>query len=98
MTVSGTLAERLRYGENPHQTAAVYADGERPLASLVGAAWQGDSDSQWVGQLRFSFLLVFMTCFFYFMLGLVAELAVKASQMHRGQSARVLVREGHQHG
>jgi hypothetical protein len=72
--------------------------GGYQLASLVGAAWQGDSDSQWVGQLRFSFLLVFMTCFFYFMLGLVAELAVKASQMHRGQSARVLVREGHQHG
>jgi phosphoribosylaminoimidazolecarboxamide formyltransferase/IMP cyclohydrolase len=41
MTVSGTLAERLRYGENPHQTAAVYADGERPLASLVGAQQLG---------------------------------------------------------
>lgn len=72
--------------------------GGYQLASLVAAAWNGDSDSQWVGQLRFSFLLVFMTCFFYFMLGLVAELAVKASQMHRGQSARVLVREGREHG
>lgn len=68
--------------------------GAYQLTSLVYAAFGGDNNSQWTGQLRFSFLLVFMTCFFYFMLGLVAELAVKASGMHRGQSARVLVRKG----
>jgi hypothetical protein len=68
--------------------------GAYQFLSLVVAAFLGDTGSQWTGQLRFSFSLIFMTCFFYFLLGLVAELAVKASQMHRGQSARVLVRAG----
>jgi phosphoribosylaminoimidazolecarboxamide formyltransferase / IMP cyclohydrolase len=30
MTVSGTLRQRLRYGENPHQHAAFYLTGQRP--------------------------------------------------------------------
>ncbi len=30
MTVSGTLRQRLRYGENPHQHAAFYVTGHRP--------------------------------------------------------------------
>lgn len=71
--------------------------GAYQFISLAAAAFSGDTGSQWTGQLRFSFSLVFMTCFFYFLLGLVAELAVKASQMHRGQSARVLVRAGDRH-
>jgi phosphoribosylaminoimidazolecarboxamide formyltransferase/IMP cyclohydrolase len=30
MTVSGTLQQNLRYGENPHQAAAFYVSGNRP--------------------------------------------------------------------
>jgi len=30
MTVAGTLRQTLRYGENPHQQAAFYANGTRP--------------------------------------------------------------------
>jgi phosphoribosylaminoimidazolecarboxamide formyltransferase/IMP cyclohydrolase len=30
MTVAGSLRQTLRYGENPHQAAAFYVDGERP--------------------------------------------------------------------
>jgi phosphoribosylaminoimidazolecarboxamide formyltransferase/IMP cyclohydrolase len=30
MTVTGTLRQTLRYGENPHQAAAFYASGTRP--------------------------------------------------------------------
>lgn len=62
------------------------------LGSLAWLFFQGGANSQWGGQVKFSFLLVFMTCFFYFMLGLVAELAVKASGMHRGRHQRALLR------
>ncbi|MGB5719727.1 MAG: bifunctional phosphoribosylaminoimidazolecarboxamide formyltransferase/IMP cyclohydrolase [Woeseiaceae bacterium] len=34
---SGTLSERLRYGENPHQNAAFYIDQQPPAASLASA-------------------------------------------------------------
>ena len=30
ITVGGTLRQTLRYGENPHQQAALYANGDRP--------------------------------------------------------------------
>ena len=30
MTVTGTLRQTLRYGENPHQRAALYGNGDRP--------------------------------------------------------------------
>jgi phosphoribosylaminoimidazolecarboxamide formyltransferase/IMP cyclohydrolase len=30
LTLSGTLRQTLRYGENPHQSAAFYTSGERP--------------------------------------------------------------------
>jgi phosphoribosylaminoimidazolecarboxamide formyltransferase/IMP cyclohydrolase len=30
LAIAGTLRQRLRYGENPHQDAAFYATGERP--------------------------------------------------------------------
>jgi phosphoribosylaminoimidazolecarboxamide formyltransferase/IMP cyclohydrolase len=30
LTISGTLRQTLRYGENPHQSAAFYANGNRP--------------------------------------------------------------------
>lgn len=34
---SGTLSERLRYGENPHQDAAFYVDQQASPGSLAGA-------------------------------------------------------------
>jgi phosphoribosylaminoimidazolecarboxamide formyltransferase/IMP cyclohydrolase len=34
---SGTLSERLRYGENPHQDAAFYVDQQAPPGSLAAA-------------------------------------------------------------
>jgi len=34
---SGNLAERLRYGENPHQSAAFYVDQQAPAGSLAAA-------------------------------------------------------------
>ena len=34
---SGTLSERLRYGENPHQQAAFYVDQQAPAGSLAAA-------------------------------------------------------------
>jgi len=34
---SGSLSERLRYGENPHQGAAFYIDQQAPLGSLARA-------------------------------------------------------------
>lgn len=34
---SGALAEKLRYGENPHQDAAFYVDQQAPAGSLAGA-------------------------------------------------------------
>ena len=34
---SGTLSERLRYGENPHQNAAFYVDQQAPAGSLATA-------------------------------------------------------------
>ena len=34
---SGSLSERLRYGENPHQDAAFYVDQRQPAGSLASA-------------------------------------------------------------
>ncbi len=34
---SGTLSEKLRYGENPHQDAAFYIDQQAPAGSLAAA-------------------------------------------------------------
>jgi phosphoribosylaminoimidazolecarboxamide formyltransferase/IMP cyclohydrolase len=34
---AGKLAERMRYGENPHQNAAFYVDQQAPAGSLAGA-------------------------------------------------------------
>jgi phosphoribosylaminoimidazolecarboxamide formyltransferase/IMP cyclohydrolase len=38
---AGTLAQRLRYGENPHQTAAFYRDGSRREGVAMAHQWQG---------------------------------------------------------
>ena len=38
---AGTLAQTLRYGENPHQTAAFYADGSGRPGVATAKQWQG---------------------------------------------------------
>jgi phosphoribosylaminoimidazolecarboxamide formyltransferase/IMP cyclohydrolase len=40
-TQSGTLSQTLRYGENPHQQAAVYLTGEKRPGIALGAQLQG---------------------------------------------------------
>ncbi|MFC0279267.1 bifunctional phosphoribosylaminoimidazolecarboxamide formyltransferase/IMP cyclohydrolase [Falsigemmobacter intermedius] len=38
---SGTLAQTLRYGENPHQSAAFYTDGTNRPGVATAKQWQG---------------------------------------------------------
>ena len=38
---AGTLAQGLRYGENPHQAAAFYVDGTRREGVATARQWQG---------------------------------------------------------
>lgn len=38
---AGALAQRLRYGENPHQSAAFYSDGSRRPGVATARQWQG---------------------------------------------------------
>ncbi len=38
---AGTLAQGLRYGENPHQAAAFYVDGSRREGVATAHQWQG---------------------------------------------------------
>ncbi|MFP5480522.1 MAG: bifunctional phosphoribosylaminoimidazolecarboxamide formyltransferase/IMP cyclohydrolase [Alphaproteobacteria bacterium] len=38
---AGKLAQTLRYGENPHQSAAFYADGTRRPGVATARQWQG---------------------------------------------------------
>lgn len=38
---AGTLAQTLRYGENPHQSAAFYRDGSRREGVATAHQWQG---------------------------------------------------------
>ncbi|MDN5785645.1 bifunctional phosphoribosylaminoimidazolecarboxamide formyltransferase/IMP cyclohydrolase [Pseudorhodobacter sp.] len=38
---AGTLAQTLRYGENPHQTAAFYTDGTNRPGVATAKQWQG---------------------------------------------------------
>ncbi|MBC7476554.1 MAG: bifunctional phosphoribosylaminoimidazolecarboxamide formyltransferase/IMP cyclohydrolase [Pseudorhodobacter sp.] len=38
---AGTLAQTLRYGENPHQAAAFYRDGSRREGVATAHQWQG---------------------------------------------------------
>jgi phosphoribosylaminoimidazolecarboxamide formyltransferase / IMP cyclohydrolase len=40
-TFAGTLAQPLRYGENPHQAAAFYTDGSRREGVATAQQWQG---------------------------------------------------------
>lgn len=41
MTVSGSLTQTLRYGENPHQSAAVYSDGSGRAGVVSATQIQG---------------------------------------------------------
>ncbi|MFV0492889.1 MAG: bifunctional phosphoribosylaminoimidazolecarboxamide formyltransferase/IMP cyclohydrolase [Pseudorhodobacter sp.] len=38
---AGTLAQGLRYGENPHQSAAFYTDGSNRVGVATARQWQG---------------------------------------------------------
>lgn len=38
---AGTLAQPLRYGENPHQSAAFYTDGSNRIGVATAHQWQG---------------------------------------------------------
>jgi len=38
---AGTLAQTLRYGENPHQSAAFYTDGSNRAGVATARQWQG---------------------------------------------------------
>jgi phosphoribosylaminoimidazolecarboxamide formyltransferase / IMP cyclohydrolase len=40
-TFAGKLAQTLRYGENPHQSAAFYVDGSRREGVSTARQWQG---------------------------------------------------------
>lgn len=40
-TLAGTLAQTLRYGENPHQSAAFYKDGSDRAGVATAQQWQG---------------------------------------------------------
>lgn len=48
-------------------------------------------DTQWGRTAQILFMLVFMLCAYFVMLGLLAELVVKASGLHRPMRTRVLV-------
>jgi len=61
------------------------------LASCLASQEQINFDSGWGQVAVIVFMLFFMTCLFFVMLGLLAELAVKASGMHRARQHRILV-------
>ena len=61
------------------------------LVSCLAGAEQIDFANGWAQVALIVFMLFFMTSLFFIMLGLLAELAVKASGMHRARRHRVLV-------
>jgi len=61
------------------------------LTYLVWRADNVDFDTQWGRVALVSFILLFMLCAYFLMLGLLAELIVKASGLHRPMSPRMLV-------
>jgi hypothetical protein len=61
------------------------------IATFVATADKIDFQNRWGRAAIVSFILLFMLCVYYVMLGLLAELVVKASGMHRPMHARVLV-------
>ncbi|MBL8857417.1 MAG: glycosyltransferase family 2 protein [Planctomycetes bacterium] len=61
------------------------------VVSLVVAREPLNFDTQWGRVAIVLFMLVFMLCAYFVMLGLLAELVVKASGLHRPMRTRVLV-------
>jgi glycosyltransferase involved in cell wall biosynthesis len=61
------------------------------VVSLVLTGKPVDFDTQWGRIALVLFMLTFMLCAYFVMLGLLAELVVKASGLHRPMRARVLV-------
>jgi glycosyltransferase involved in cell wall biosynthesis len=61
------------------------------IASCLASQEQINFDNGWGQVAVIVFMLFFMTCLFFIMLGLLAELAVKASGMHRARQRRILV-------
>jgi glycosyltransferase involved in cell wall biosynthesis len=62
------------------------------LASAVANSERITHDKSWGNVALLTTLLVLMLCVYFLMLGLLAELAVKASGMHRARSHRPLTR------
>jgi glycosyltransferase involved in cell wall biosynthesis len=65
------------------------------LVALVTAVLHADrltQDKRWGNVALFTTLVLFMICVYFLMLGLLSELAVKASGMHRSRSHRPLAR------
>jgi len=62
------------------------------LASAIANADRITHDKSWGNVALLSTLLVLMLCVYFLMLGLLAELAVKASGMHRARPHRPLAR------
>lgn len=61
------------------------------LLTLVFVAEPESFETQWGQRALFLFMLLFMLCAYFVMLGLLAELIVKASGLHRPRRSRVLV-------
>jgi glycosyltransferase involved in cell wall biosynthesis len=61
------------------------------IASCLASQEQINFDNGWGQVAVIVFMLFFMTCLFFIMLGLLAELAVKASGMHRTRQRRIMV-------
>jgi glycosyltransferase involved in cell wall biosynthesis len=61
------------------------------VISCLASQEQINFDNGWGQVAVIVFMLFFMTCLFFIMLGLLAELAVKASGMHRTRKLRILV-------
>jgi glycosyltransferase involved in cell wall biosynthesis len=65
------------------------------LATFLLTTDRIDFDNSWGRVALISFILLFMLCAYFVMLGLLAELVVKASGLHRPRTTRVLVTSPH---
>lgn len=61
------------------------------VVTLIFVADPQSFATQWGQRATFLFMLLFMLCAYFVLLGLLAELIVKASGLHRPKHARVLV-------
>jgi glycosyltransferase involved in cell wall biosynthesis len=65
------------------------------LATFVLTTDSIDFNNSWGRVALITFILLFMLCAYFVMLGLLAELVVKASGLHRPRTTRVLVTSPH---